>query len=489
MEVFPGQWTSFDHLPILPNNYNNCLIDQQQQSSKNTQQQDAEWSGFLRSIEPEHAVAGSEFELPDCKPNGLPDAMATPGFRPYPMHTSSDCSGGFPALSPQQCATQAMSPWQISTAPMMTYPPTSIPDGAWAQHQPTHQHSFHDSLAQGGLCIQIPTPPQTAALHHRSNLDQMFYEGPAQAHFDEIMHGDDDLSEHSAMQPNFLDDTFGTDGDDEADAADPCYAQLLYRCLMEAPEHTLTLKELYEWIAQHSQKAKDPKSRGWQNSVRHNLSMNAAFEKATGNGTKKGSLWRLTDHAMRDGVISTTRYRKDPKRKHERKGLPALKRQISGARGGQATRAATRRIKEMHQARSSPYTSAAEHHRRHRHRGGYDSGFISPMSVHSPQPNMLSSGPASPYFFPLEEEYPMQQPSNLHTPPQLQLRYDAPPPKPALEKFELQHIDFHNGGGLFGDTDNMPPETPSLATDASFMSDDGMQSLLSPAMSREQTIF
>ncbi|EGP90902.1 uncharacterized protein MYCGRDRAFT_31038, partial [Zymoseptoria tritici IPO323] len=68
------------------------------------------------------------------------------------------------------------------------------------------------------------------------------------------------------------------------------YAQLLHRCLKEAPDHTLSLKEVYEWVLQHSQKARN-KDRGWQNSVRHNLSMNAAFQKVP--GVKKGSLWRL----------------------------------------------------------------------------------------------------------------------------------------------------------------------------------------------------
>lgn len=58
-------------------------------------------------------------------------------------------------------------------------------------------------------------------------------------------------------------------------AADPCYAQLLYRCLLDAPNHTMCLKDVYHWVSQHSQKARDPSSTGWQNSVRHNLSMNA----------------------------------------------------------------------------------------------------------------------------------------------------------------------------------------------------------------------
>lgn len=59
------------------------------------------------------------------------------------------------------------------------------------------------------------------------------------------------------------------------DVADPCYAQLLYRCLLEAQDHTMSLKDIYNWVFRHSQKARDSTSTGWQNSVRHNLSMNA----------------------------------------------------------------------------------------------------------------------------------------------------------------------------------------------------------------------
>jgi hypothetical protein len=57
--------------------------------------------------------------------------------------------------------------------------------------------------------------------------------------------------------------------------ADPCYAQLLYRCLRDAPDHTMALKDVYKWVHQYSQKARDSAGTGWQNSVRHNLSMNA----------------------------------------------------------------------------------------------------------------------------------------------------------------------------------------------------------------------
>lgn len=52
------------------------------------------------------------------------------------------------------------------------------------------------------------------------------------------------------------------------------YAQLIYRCLKEKPDHTMVLREIYEWFKQNTERAKDPSDKGWQNSIRHNLSMN-----------------------------------------------------------------------------------------------------------------------------------------------------------------------------------------------------------------------
>lgn len=52
------------------------------------------------------------------------------------------------------------------------------------------------------------------------------------------------------------------------------YARLLFDCLMEAPNHRLPLADIYEWVLARSTKAQSSKGKGWQNSIRHNLSMN-----------------------------------------------------------------------------------------------------------------------------------------------------------------------------------------------------------------------
>ena len=51
------------------------------------------------------------------------------------------------------------------------------------------------------------------------------------------------------------------------------YAQLIYRALKSAKDHRMVLKEIYEWFEKNTDKAKTT-SKGWQNSIRHNLSMN-----------------------------------------------------------------------------------------------------------------------------------------------------------------------------------------------------------------------
>ena len=56
--------------------------------------------------------------------------------------------------------------------------------------------------------------------------------------------------------------------------SDVPYAKLIERALLEAKGNKLVLKDIYKWIEDNTEKASDPSFKGWQNSVRHNLSMN-----------------------------------------------------------------------------------------------------------------------------------------------------------------------------------------------------------------------
>ena len=59
--------------------------------------------------------------------------------------------------------------------------------------------------------------------------------------------------------------------------SDEPYARLIYRAFMSRPNKSMTLQEIYQWFRENTDKAKS-KGKGWQNSIRHNLSMNGVGE-------------------------------------------------------------------------------------------------------------------------------------------------------------------------------------------------------------------
>ncbi|KAF2708163.1 hypothetical protein K504DRAFT_361581, partial [Pleomassaria siparia CBS 279.74] len=186
-------------------------------------------------------------------------------------------------------------------------------------------------------------------------------------------------------------------GDENPIDKEQPYAQLIYRALLEQPGHTMILRDIYNWFKDNTDKAADKETKGWQNSIRHNLSMNGAFEKVDQpcEESKKGFMWRLTEEAIREGVKSTTRYRsKVPNKRGNRSQHPLPQRQASGAKGGQAARrsAKMRRTNRMNEAyRSEPYMSRSVP-------TSYDPHF-DPRSTDISFPQMHSrSYPHSPYF-------------------------------------------------------------------------------------------
>jgi hypothetical protein len=60
----------------------------------------------------------------------------------------------------------------------------------------------------------------------------------------------------------------------EDQAADEPYAKLIYRALMSSPNHSMVLQEIYQWFRDNTSKGSSD-TKGWMNSIRHNLSMNA----------------------------------------------------------------------------------------------------------------------------------------------------------------------------------------------------------------------
>ena len=64
--------------------------------------------------------------------------------------------------------------------------------------------------------------------------------------------------------------------------------------ILQAPGRRLTLAQIYERISSLFGYYREGNKRGWQNSVRHSLSVNEAFKKMERPGhAGKGSCWTL----------------------------------------------------------------------------------------------------------------------------------------------------------------------------------------------------
>nr|OQO24071.1 hypothetical protein B0A51_09624 [Rachicladosporium sp. CCFEE 5018] len=401
------------------------------------------------------ASSSSSYANPFADIDGLPVCTAPPSSMPLPMAPTAAWDGGL-------------------VAQPYNYPAF---DGS--------AYDFRDHYYQEPMAPQQPQHMYSPQDHHpspysafsREQSTYTLYKQPEEDEYDEELEG--------------------------GEGSDPCYAQLLYRCLRDAPSHTLSLRELYKWVQAHSQKDKDSNSKGWQNSVRHNLSMNAAFERvsasslqspsASATAPKRGSLWRLTAHALAEGVISTTRYRKNPKRKPERRSIPAPKRQQSGAKGGQATREASARRRAMQarlQNRVLRGVTSMPSSSRPSPGPGMDFGMRqSPMPYYLLQHPLAPPAPPAPPPPHLHQQHlhlqtTMQDPFHystptptyppqtnltpmLATPPQLPVSlphsfstHQQQPSKGLFEEFELGHLKPEDRM-LFGTMDSYgQPDTP-----------------------------
>ena len=99
------------------------------------------------------------------------------------------------------------------------------------------------------------------------------YQNPYTSYAEYFTTNDSDCNNNHRPDENG-DPSDETDGDKNLQSTS--YARLIYAALMAAPGHKMVLKDIYRWIKENTDKANDPMSTGWQNSVRHNLSMNQA---------------------------------------------------------------------------------------------------------------------------------------------------------------------------------------------------------------------
>ncbi|KAF4556037.1 Forkhead domain-containing protein 1 [Elsinoe fawcettii] len=285
----------------------------------------------------------------------------------------------------------------------MTYNYASAP---WL----SQSQSTHDQLGCGSA---YPPPPHQYG-------DTSYASSPFMAHDDQVgpvdpslqldysqMYAEEYAKQCSPMleQPTFV-LTKRSDTPFDDNNSETAYAHLLFKCLEAAPDHKMGLRDIYSWMYDNCPRVRDVNNKGWQNSVRHNLSMNKGFEKVpspSGSTSKKGTMWRLSDDALLRGhVLSTTQYRKKTKKVNpRRREYPAAPQRVSaGSKGGLASKRAQE--KRRQEAALMAPTSAPAHiyHAMSRHSSpALTDGSSSPQSTFSPHEPLFVAAYGSPQIF------------------------------------------------------------------------------------------
>lgn len=193
-------------------------------------------------------------------------------------YTYQPPSSTFPVTS--SSLMDQSSPRAVKSDPDMSFQQGHQISPMWTNHENINYHSMELEHAlkledSDGTSLSIPITPQSpiSTTSHHSSF---------------ITHHSSSHSSHSStgtrsnptsiMADSSLPRTSPRDSEEDyptdSPSTDPPYSQLIYQALKETEGHRLQLQDIYAWFEKNTNKGKD-QGKGWQNSIRHNLSMNA----------------------------------------------------------------------------------------------------------------------------------------------------------------------------------------------------------------------
>lgn len=150
-----------------------------------------------------------------------------------------------------------------------------------------HTLSFesNEDLGKGSLLVPPPAP--------FSNPARSPFLTPPMPNFDSMLAAStEDMNKRKQAKPkkprtNSADSSFCLDSDEKPPYS---YATLIGMSILTHPDRQLTLSQIYQWISE-TFKYYRREDVGWQNLIRHNLSLNKAFVKGAKSKDGKGHFW------------------------------------------------------------------------------------------------------------------------------------------------------------------------------------------------------
>lgn len=234
------------------------------------------------------------------------------------------------------------------------------------------------------------------------------------------------------------------------------YATMIAQAIFSSEEEKLTLNSIYQWIMEKYAFYRHSQS-GWQNSIRHNLSLNKAFQKVPRRTDEpgKGMKWMIAPE-----------YRQEYWKKQLRKGnnssapsSPATKEPPSSSRGTNGQAGSSYEGIFSAAAKNSPQTTSP----------GFSSFSVAPVEAYTPErgSKLGRSGP--------------------DLPRSVNADYDEPSPLPTRTRnanTSTANTSNNNGAArTYGLSDNATGSPPVLS---SSYYDEGPSSMITPVPQRHQ---
>ncbi|KAK8872689.1 forkhead box protein L2 [Apiospora arundinis] len=178
------------------------------------------------------------------------------------------------------------------TDSMMKKPPTMSRFKTASTQRPMMDNNNYNYGKENAHPVLYPAPPAPFHL----NLENYYQKAPGKralleaAPIKEARPAKKARTDEPSLPPH---DSFPPIADD-GQKPGHSYAQLIGMAILRAPNRRLTLSQIYKWISD-SYSFYNANDAGWQNSIRHNLSLNKAFikQERPKDDPGKGNYWSI----------------------------------------------------------------------------------------------------------------------------------------------------------------------------------------------------